>query len=131
MLIDRLAHDPNYPFGKDNAEIGEADQLQSFLDDLEPKLDQVQTFHERYAVIQGQLPRGMKLGKMPVTGRNEDKPPEKVKPSVMMEYAKKNDVKNLEIMLKLGLPVDYRDEVSAGRVAVWGCFIRIRDMSAP
>ena len=47
---------------------------------------------------------------MPVTGRNEDKPSEKVKPSMMMVYAKNNDVKNLEIMMKLGVPVDYRDE---------------------
>lgn len=116
-----LKHDPNYPFGKDNAQLGEADQLQAFLDDLEVKLDQVQTFSERHAVIQSQLPRGMKLGKMPVTGRNEDKPPEKVKPSVMMEYAKKNDVKNLEIMLKLGLPVDYRDEDTGNTPLMVAC----------
>ncbi len=35
----------------------------------------------------------MRLGKMPVTGRNEDKPSDKIKPSMMMIYAKNNDVK--------------------------------------
>ncbi len=44
-----------------------------------------------------------------------------VKPSVMMEYAKKNDVKNLEIMLKLGLPVDYRDEDTGNTPLMVAC----------
>lgn len=34
----RLEHDPYYPFGPDKAGVGDADQLQSFLDDLEIKL---------------------------------------------------------------------------------------------
>lgn len=37
----RLEHDPHYPFGQDAAVVGDADQLQSFLDDLEVKLSGV------------------------------------------------------------------------------------------
>jgi hypothetical protein len=37
----RLEHDPHYPFGDDKAVVGDADQLQSFLDDLEVKLQGV------------------------------------------------------------------------------------------
>lgn len=63
----------------------------------------------------------MKLGKMPKTGRNEDKPSDKVKPSMMMVYAKNNDVKNLEIMLKMGVPVDYRDEDTGNTPLMVAC----------
>lgn len=117
----RLEHDPHYPFGKDAAVVGDADQLQAFLDDLEVKLSQVKTYHERYREIQDQLPAGMRLGKMPVTGIIEDKPSDKVKPSMMMVYAKNNDVKNLEIMLKMGVPVDYRDEDTGNTPLMVAC----------
>jgi hypothetical protein len=72
----RLQSDPHYPFGSDKAIVGEADELQNYLDDLENKLQGVKTYHERHKEISDQLPRGMKLGKMPVTGRNEEKPSE-------------------------------------------------------
>ena len=117
----RLESDPHYPFGPDKAIVGEADELQNYLDDLETKLVGVKTYHERHKEISDQLPRGMKLGKMPVTGRNEEKPSEKVKPSMMMIYAKGNDVKNLEIMLKLGVPVDYRDEDTGNTPLMIAC----------
>jgi hypothetical protein len=55
-----------------------------FADDLEVKLSGVKTYHERYKEIQEQLPSGMRLGKMPVTGRSEGQPSDKVKPSMMM-----------------------------------------------
>ena len=83
-----LEHNPYYPFGADKASLGEADLLQDYLDDLEEKLAGVKTYHERHKEISDQLPRGVKLGKMPVTGRNEEKPSDKVKPSMMMVYAK-------------------------------------------
>ena len=66
----RLESDPHYPFGPDKSSVGEADELQDYLDDLENKLEGVKTYHERHREISAQLPRGMKLGKMPVTVRN-------------------------------------------------------------
>jgi hypothetical protein len=40
---------------------------------------------------------------------------------MMMVYAKANDVKNLEIMLKLGVPVDYRDEDTGNTPLMVAC----------
>jgi hypothetical protein len=42
----------------------------------------------------------MKLGKMPVTGRNEDKQPDKLGTN-LLEGAKSNDVASLERLIKV------------------------------
>ncbi len=47
-----LEHDSHYPFGQDKAGVGDADQLQSFLDDLEVKLQGVKVENSVVDVFQ-------------------------------------------------------------------------------
>lgn len=117
----RVAHEPDYPLGKDGAEAGRAEQLEAYLSTLTERLDGLRTQAEARAAVQNQLPHGMRVTKRPVTAADEAPPADKIKASAIMAHAKANNVKEMEVLLQHGVAVDYRDEDTGNTPLLVAC----------